>query len=204
MHLPQRTHLVNRWDIRGLLSSLAVLLDFFLQRSGLTPMYWYMDWSSHLPYLGQPVQSAGWVARISSMAIFLTFSASGPLTLILMPSFAMVSHAGAAPLPPSISTEHRRQPPLASRSGWLQRWGMKTLAAKAASSTDWPSFASISFPSIVIFIFSLLFQDRIQRPGPSISWYQYSNPSSSAAAFSPAMRPLFRQKPMVLPARING
>ena len=107
MHLPQRTHLVNRWDIRGLLSSLAILLDFFLQRSGLTPMYWYMDWSSHLPYLGQPVQSAGWVARISSMAIFLTFSASGPLTLILMPSFAMVSHAGTAPLPPSISTEHR-------------------------------------------------------------------------------------------------
>ena len=131
------------------------------------------------------------------IAQFRCAPASGPLTLILMPSSAMVSHAGTAPLPPSISTEHRRQPPLASRSGWLQRWGMKISAAKAASSTDWPSFASISFPSIVIFIISLLFQ-------AGFPWYQYSNPSSSAAAFSPAMRPLFRQKPMVLPARING
>ena len=53
-------------------------------------------------------------------------------------------------------------------------------------------------------LMKLLFQARIISPDWFISRYQYSNSSSSAAAFSPAMRPLFRQKPMVLPDRING
>ena len=135
---------------------LARLLDFFLQRSGLTPMYWYMDCSSHLPYLGHPVQSAGWVASISSMAVFLTFSAFAPFTVIFMPSRASVLQAGTAWSPPSISTEHRRHPPFASRSGWLHRWGIKIPPSSAASSTDCPCLASISFPSMVIFILPLL------------------------------------------------
>ena len=157
MHLPQRTQRVNRCEMSGLLSLFARLLDFFRHLAGLTPRYWYMDCSSHFPYFGHPVQSSGCVASISSIAVRRTLSASGPFTVTFIPSLASVMQEGTAPSTPSISTEQRRHPPFASRSGWLQRCGMKMPASSAASRTDWPSLASISFPSIVIRMYVSLF-----------------------------------------------
>ena len=60
-------------------------------------MYWYMDCSSHLPYLGQPVQSVGCVARMSSMAILRTRSAASPVVLTTMPSATGVLQAQTGP-----------------------------------------------------------------------------------------------------------
>ena len=112
------------WVMSGLESSVGTGRLFTRQRDGDTPMYWYMDCSSHLPYLGQPVQSAGCVAKMSSMASLRTRSASSPVVLTTMPSRAAVLQAHTGPSVPSTSTMHRRQPPTASRSGCLHRCGM--------------------------------------------------------------------------------
>lgn len=115
---------VNMWVMSGFLSSVATGRLFTRQRVGETPMYWYMDCSSHLPYLGQPVQSVGCVARMSSMAILRTRSADSPVVFTTMPSATGVLQAQTGPSVPSTSTMHRRQPPTASRSGCLHRCGM--------------------------------------------------------------------------------
>ena len=107
-------------------------------------MNWYMDCSSQMPNLGQPEQSAGWVARISCMAILRTRSASGAWTSTDMPSRTAVSHAQTGSVAPSTHTMHWRQPPTGSRSGWAQRCGMKMPASSAAWSTVCPSRASTS------------------------------------------------------------
>lgn len=120
----------------GLDSSVATGRLFTRQRVGETPMYWYMDCSSQVPYLGQPVQSVGCVARMSSIAMRRTRSARSPLTLTCMPSRTGVLQAHTGSSPPSTSTMHRRHPPTASRSGCLHRCGMKMPASSAASRTD--------------------------------------------------------------------
>ena len=139
----------------GFESSVGTVRARQRQRAGETPRYWYMDCSSQTPYLGQPVQSEGWVARMSSIAILRTWSAVAAWESTTMPSSTWVLQAGTAWPEPFTSTAQSLQPPTASRSGCLQRCGMKIPASSAASSTDVPSAASTSLPSMVSFIMSL-------------------------------------------------
>ncbi len=74
---PQRMQRVNMCVMSGLDSSVGTGRLLRRQPCGDTPMNWYMDCNSQTPNLGQPEQSAGWVARISCMAILRTRSASG-------------------------------------------------------------------------------------------------------------------------------
>ena len=119
------------------------------QRCGETPMYWYIDCSSQTPYFGHPVQSAGCVARMSSIAKRRRRSASGAVVETTMPSLASVMHARTGASVPSTSTMQSPHPPMGSRSGCPHRCGTKMPAASAALRTDVPSLASISRPSIV-------------------------------------------------------
>ena len=135
----------------GFVSSVATVRARQRQRAGDTPRYWYMLCSSHTPYFGQPVQSDGCVASMSSMAMRRTSSAAFAWESTTMPSRTGVLHAGTAGPSPSTTMEQSLQPPTASRSGCLQMCGMKTPASSAASSTDAPSRASTSVPSIVSF-----------------------------------------------------
>ncbi len=139
------------WVISGFESSVATGRDLQFQRDGETPMYWYMDCSSQMPNLGQPVQSAGCVARMSSMAMRRALSALAPSTFTTMPSRTVVRQAWTGSTLPSTSTMQRPQVPAGRRSGCLQRCGTKMPAPSAASRTDWPFWASTSCPFMVSF-----------------------------------------------------
>ena len=137
--------------MRGLDSSVDTTRLLTRHFVGETPMYWYMDCSSQVPYLGQPVQSVGCVAKMSSMAVLRTRSAPGAAESTTMPSATSVLQAHTGSSDPSTHTMHRRQPPTASRSGCLHKCGMKMPASSAASRTVVPSSASTCWPLIVSF-----------------------------------------------------
>ena len=83
---PQRMQRYISWRMMGF--SVLALTLMLLARSlrPVSPTYWLMEASWHLPNLGQPVHSAGWVLNMKSQLSLRMRSAVSSWVLMTMPS----------------------------------------------------------------------------------------------------------------------